>query len=105
MRKRKKKRLPHFESAKQEASFWSEHSTTEFEEAWEKTEPPVLHPELVGRLRARRGEVMKTFTVRLPSEIVVRIKRLAARWGQPHTWVVRRWILQGLRREVSKVEK
>lgn len=96
----KKKLIPDFRSEKEEAEFWDTHDTEDF--IWEECDPPRLRPEVLGRIRATKGEVMKPFSVRLPDSVLETIRRIAIRSDRPSTWLARRWILQGIRKEENR---
>lgn len=96
----KKKRLPKFKSAEQEARFWETHSVTDYVDQMEDvTDLFTLAPELIQKIKERAQK--KLLAIRLANWEIEKTKVIAKKRGMPYQTLMREWIDEGLRREAG----
>jgi len=89
-----KTRIPEFKSYQEEAEFWDTHDLTELEDELELVEEEVF-------VRPRKQVV----SIRLDRRMVEALKALAVRKGLGYSTLVRMWVVERLRRELSRKER
>ena len=85
-----KKRVPKFNSEKEEASFWKEHDSTEYID-WEKSEIgqfPNLKP------------ATKSISIRLSESMLNQVKIIANKGDIPYQSLIKMFIQQGINKEL-----
>jgi len=88
--KKKRSKIPKFESIREEAEFWDTHDTTEFLDEFEEADDVVfVRPE------------MQVVSLRLERGLVDRLKSYAQEIGVPYTTLIRMWIIKSFKREVE----
>lgn len=85
--------VPAFKSHEEEALFWDDHSFVDFPKYWKDTKD-----ELIFDLEKSRDA---TLVVRLQQEIKDQVQKLARSKGIDTSGMVRKWILSGMRAEMS----
>lgn len=94
----KKKKLPHFKSAEDEAKFWEKHSLTDYlAELEEVADLFVLAPSLAKGIRERAKK--RLISIRLANWEIEKSKQIAKRKHVPYQSLMREWIDDGLRKE------
>ena len=96
--KRTRKQPPTFESSEEEAEFWEQHDTTEFE-LGEVREPIVLSPRLKAKILRRWRKLKAVEWLPLPETQARRLKVLARRKKIPWELLVYQWLEERLRSE------
>lgn len=100
-KKSEKKKLPRFETEKQEAEFWSTHDSTDYWEEFQEVDEPIeLDPELA-RAIDRRSKRKQLISLRLENWQVRLAKAMAARSGIPYHTIIRSWITAGIRHKTT----
>src|SRR3990167_7639482 len=84
-------KIPAFKTYQEEALFWDTHSVTDFEDQTEDVE-------IIFDIEKPRDA---TLIVRLQKELKMRVKKLAKSKGLDSSGIVRNWIINGLRTEIS----
>lgn len=90
-KKRHKKQPPSFKSAEEEARFWEEHDSAEFE-IEEVAEPVILSPSLRDRILKRWERMRATEWLPLPKSQARRLKILARRKKISWELLVYQWL-------------
>lgn len=96
--KRARKQPPTFKSAEEEAKFWEQHDTTEFE-LEEVSEQIVLSPRLKAKVLKRLQKSRTVEWLPLPETQTRRLKILARRKKIPWELLVYQWLEERLRSE------
>ncbi len=78
-------KIPDTDSIEELARFWDAHDLTDFQDELEEVHEPVFE---------RRAE--ETVTIRLQSEEIETVKRMAAEKGIGLTALIREWVLEKL---------
>ncbi len=102
MPKRRKRLLPvpMFRTAEEEAAFWETHDTTDYA-LEEVTEPLTLSPTLRAQIVARWKQ-RKACTFHLTPTQAQKVHQVAQQKGVDAQRLVRQWVQQALRKELSK---
>jgi predicted DNA binding CopG/RHH family protein len=82
-------KLPGFESVDEEVEFWENHDVTDFLDELEDLDD----------VEYKQGKD-RVVSVRLPQELVDKLKAYAKSQEIPHTTLVRRWIIDSFRQKV-----
>lgn len=94
----KRKRLPKFKSAKQEARFWETHSLADYVGQMEDvTDLFTFAPQLIAKINERAQK--RLLAIRLANWEIEKAKEIAKKRGMPYQTLMREWIDEGLRRE------
>jgi predicted DNA binding CopG/RHH family protein len=93
------KRIPEFKSEEEEALFWDTHDSTEYVENLETIEISIS-PELENKILTKR-ELKKPITLRLELNQIEAVKEIANKKGLPYQTLIRIWIVEGIRKEIS----
>ncbi len=97
----KKKKLPDFKTAEDEANFWDTHSAADY---WHELEPVdelfVLSPALAHKIRERAKK--RLISIRLAQWEIDKSKQIAKIRKIPYQTLLRQWIDEGLRAAFSK---
>ena len=97
----KKKRLPHFKTAEEEAEFWDTHSLTDYWHEFERVDELfVLSPALAHKIRERAKK--RLISIRLAQWEIEKSKQIAKIRKIPYQVLLRQWIDEGLRAAFSK---
>jgi predicted DNA binding CopG/RHH family protein len=92
----KRKKLPVFKSADEEAEFWDTHSVTDYlHELEEVDEVFVLSPALAKRIRERAKK--RLVSIRLAEWEIEKSKQVAKQKKMPYHALIRQWIDEGIR--------
>lgn len=92
----KKKKLPRFKSAEEEAEFWETHSVTDYIDQLEPADEIfTLSPILAQRIQERAKK--RLVSIRLAEWEIEQSKQIAKRMKIPYQTLMREWIDQGLR--------
>ena|SRR5438132_12605701 len=97
----KRKKLPIFKSADEEAKFWDTHSLTDYlHELEEVDEVFVLSPALAKRIRERAKK--RLVSIRLAEWEIQKSKQVAKQRNMAYHALIRQWIDEGLRAAFRK---
>jgi hypothetical protein len=92
----KKKKLPVFKSAAEEAAFWDTHSVADYLSALEPADELfVLSPVLANKVRERAKK--RLISIRLATWEIAQSKAVAKKRKMPYQALLREWIDEGLR--------
>ncbi len=92
----KKKKLPHFKTAEDEANFWDTHSITDYLHELEPVDEVfVLSPALAHRIRERAKK--RLISIRLANWEIEKSKQIAKTRKIPYQTLLREWIDAGIR--------
>jgi len=86
------KKIPEFKNEDQEREFWSKHDSTEFVD-WSKAEKAVF-PNL--------KPTTESISLRLPSHLLTRIKQLANEKDVPYQSLMKVFLSERVKRELSE---
>ena len=96
----KKKRLPHFKSAEDEAKFWETHSAANYlDQLKEVDDLFVLSPSLIHRIKNHAKK--KLISLRLAVWEIQAAKKIAKRKKIPYQTLLRQWIDEGLKHQFT----
>lgn len=96
----KRKRLPKFKSAEQEARFWETHSLADYVGQMENvTDLFTFAPQLIAKINERARK--RLLAIRLANWEIEKTKEIAKKRGMPYQTLMREWIDEGLRREAG----
>ena len=101
--KKKKKRLPVFKSADDEARFWETHSAVDYLSDLEPVDDIFLSPSLVKKIKDRAKK--RLISLRLATWEIEKSKQIAKKKHIPYQALMRQWIDQGLRAEYNNQNK
>jgi len=97
-REKKAKQIPVLKGEKAIAKFWDTHDATDYWNAMEKVdEPIVVDPRLERRIRERHQK--RLLTLRLEQGQIIDARRIAARKGIGYQTLMRAWIQAGIQQE------
>lgn len=89
-----KTKIPEFKSYQEEAEFWDTHDLSELEDELELVKEEVF-------VRPKKQVV----SIRLDRRMVEALKALAVRKGLGYSTLVRMWVMERLRKELSRKER
>jgi len=90
-------KIPKFKTEEEEARFWDEHDTTDFIGDFEPTEIE-LDQELKEKI-LNKSEPKKPITIRLETNQIEAVKKIAISKGLPYQTLIRMWINEAIRKE------
>lgn len=92
----KRKKLPHFKSSEEAATFWDTHSLKDYLHEFEEVDEVfVLSPALAQRIRERAKK--RLISIRLAEWEIQKSKQIAKERKMPYHALIRQWIDEGLR--------
>jgi len=96
--KKKKKKLPYFKTAKEEANFWDTHDVTDYLDQFDRVDDLfVLAPSLQKKIMDRAKK--RLVSIRLAKWEIENSKKIAKKKRVPYQTLMREWIDEGIRRE------
>ena len=102
MKKKSKKKLPHFKSETEEAEFWATHDSVDYWEMFEDMEESLdVDPELLQTID-QRSKRKQLISLRLEKWQIRLARAVAARRGVPYHSVIRNWVAEGIRSTHAK---
>lgn len=88
-----KKRIPIFESEKEEREFWAEHDSTDYVE-WKGARPVVF---------ANLRPSTKTISLRLPEHMLEILKLLANKRDMPYQSLLKMFLAERIEAELKRI--
>ncbi len=97
-----KKKIPEFKSEKEEALFWSKHSPLDYpEESRDVKEPFEFALYLLKRAAKEHKEKKRLLTFRMEQSQILLAKIIAKRQGDNYQSLLRKWIREGIYKELK----
>jgi len=97
-----KKKIPEFKSEKEEANFWSKHSPLDYPgEVGEIKKPFEFAIDLLKRASKEHKEKKRLLTFRMEQSQILLAKIIAKRRGDNYQSLLRKWIREGIYKEIK----
>jgi len=97
-----KKKIPEFRSEKEEALFWGEHSPLDYpDETVEVKRPFEFALYLLKRAAKEHKEKKRSLTFRIEQSQILLAKIIAKRRGDNYQSLLRKWIREGICKEIK----
>ena len=97
------KKMPDFKSEKEEALFWSTHSPLDYGKCVEEKDSPFDYAlSLLKKASKEHRETKRLLTFRMEPSQILLAKIIANKHGDNYQSLMRRWVKEGISRELSQ---